>query len=74
MKLFSKTILSLQSAALAIGLVGGATAYAQDSSKIGFVNTDRIFKEAAPAKAASAKIERRHPRADGIERLFAKKM
>jgi outer membrane protein len=42
---------------LAIGLVGGATAYAQDSSKIGFVNTDRIFKEAAPAKAASAKIE-----------------
>jgi outer membrane protein len=57
LKLFSKSILSLQSAALAIGLVGGATAYAQDSSKIGFVNTDRIFKEAAPAKAASAKIE-----------------
>ena len=57
MKLFNKTILSLQSAALAVCLVAGANVYAQDVSKIGFVNTDRIFKEATPAKAASAKIE-----------------
>lgn len=57
MKLFSKSILSLQSAAFAVCLVAGASAYAQESSKIGFVNTDRIFKEATPAKTASAKIE-----------------
>lgn len=57
MKLFNKTILSLQSAALAVCLVAGANVHAQDASKIGFVNTDRIFKEAGPAKAASAKIE-----------------
>jgi outer membrane protein len=30
--------------------------YAQEA-KIGFVSTDRIFREAAPAKAATAKIE-----------------
>jgi len=48
---------SLHSAALAVCLVACANAYAQDASKIGFVNTDRIFKEANPAKAASAKIE-----------------
>ncbi|MDB5775277.1 MAG: OmpH family outer membrane protein [Herbaspirillum sp.] len=57
MKLFSKTTPSLRSAALAVCLVACANAYAQDASKIGFVNTDRIFKEAGPAKAASAKIE-----------------
>ena len=57
MKLFSKTILSLQSAALVVCLVAGANVTAQEASKIGFVNTDRIFKEATPAKTASAKIE-----------------
>ena len=55
MKLFSKSILSLQIAALAVCLAAGASAYAQETSKIGFVNTDRIFKEAAPAKAAPVK-------------------
>jgi outer membrane protein len=57
LKLFSKSILSLQIAALAVCLAAGASAYAQETSKIGFVNTDRIFKEATPAKTASAKIE-----------------
>jgi outer membrane protein len=52
----------LQSAALAACLIAGANVYAQDASKIGFVNTDRIFKEAAPAKAASAKIEQEFSR------------
>jgi outer membrane protein len=33
-----------------------ATVHAQES-KVGFVNTERIFREAAPAKAAQAKIE-----------------
>jgi outer membrane protein len=63
LKAFNKTLISLQSAALALCLVAGAhAASAQETSKIGFVNTDRIFKEAAPAKAASAKIEQEFSR------------
>ncbi len=73
MKAFNKTLLSLQSAALAVCLVAGAHAGAQETSKIGFVNTDRIFKEAAPAKAASAKIEQEFSqRGKEIENLAAR--
>jgi outer membrane protein len=57
LKLFSKSILSLQIAAFAVCVAAGTSAVAQEASKIGFVNTDRIFKEATPAKTASAKIE-----------------
>lgn len=39
---------------LAGAAISGAHA---QSAKIGFVNTDRIFRDAAPAKAAQAKIE-----------------
>lgn len=39
-----------------------ASALAQDSSKVGFVSTERIFREAAPAKAAQAKIEQEFSR------------
>lgn len=35
---------------------------AQDASKVGFVSTERIFREAAPAKAAQAKIEQEFSR------------
>lgn len=38
--------------------------HAQESSKIGFVSTERIFREAAPAKTASAKIEQEFSRRD----------
>jgi outer membrane protein len=38
-------------------------AHAQDS-KIGFVSTERIFREAAPAKTAQAKIEQEFSRRD----------
>lgn len=51
--------LNKQLAALALvsaSLLGMSTAHAQEL-KIGFVNTERIFREAAPAKAAQAKIE-----------------
>ncbi|MET2990588.1 OmpH family outer membrane protein [Herbaspirillum seropedicae] len=34
-----------------------APAHAQESSKIAFVSTERIFREAAPAKAAQSKLE-----------------
>ena len=40
-------------------------AYAQaQEARIGFVNTERIFREAAPAKAAQAKIEQEFSRRD----------
>ncbi|MEN3365619.1 MAG: outer membrane protein [Burkholderiales bacterium] len=38
--------------------------HAQEVSKIGFVSTERIFREAAPAKTASAKIEQEFSRRD----------
>lgn len=57
MKLPSSLSPLLKSAVLcAASLVFIANAYAQDT-RIGFVNTQRIFQEANPAKAAQAKIE-----------------
>ncbi|HVL76245.1 MAG TPA: OmpH family outer membrane protein [Noviherbaspirillum sp.] len=40
-----------------------AAAQAQEA-RIGFVNTERIFREAAPAKAAQAKIDQEFSRRD----------
>lgn len=37
-------------------------AQAQEGAKIGFVNTERIFREANPSKAATAKIEQEFSR------------
>lgn len=42
--------------ALSAGLLLASSALAQDA-RIAFVNTERIFREAAPAKAAEQKIE-----------------
>ena len=40
-----------------------APAFAQDAAaRIGFVNTDRILREAAPAKAAQSKLEQEFSR------------
>ncbi len=39
-----------------------AAAQAQEASKVGFVNTERIFREALPAKQATAKIEQEFSR------------
>jgi outer membrane protein len=41
----------------ALVLAGSATAQAADY-KIGFVNTERLFREAAPAKRAQSKLEK----------------
>ncbi|MFM1948308.1 MAG: Chaperone protein Skp precursor [Pseudomonadota bacterium] len=41
---------------LALGAMGASLASAQEF-KIGFVNTDRIFREASTAKSAQAKLE-----------------
>lgn len=39
-------------------LLGWALAASAQSPKIGFVNTERVFREAAPAKRAQQKLER----------------
>ncbi|MBB3211944.1 outer membrane protein [Herbaspirillum sp. Sphag1AN] len=57
MKFITKSLLSIQAATLAVGLLAFANVHAQESSKIAFVSTERIFREAAPAKAAQAKLE-----------------
>jgi outer membrane protein len=48
---------------LGVFLLPLAPAQAQES-KIGFVSTERIFREAAPAKAAQAKIEQEFSKRD----------
>lgn len=53
----TKSFLSLQTILMAACLLSFAPAHAQESSKIAFVSTERIFREAAPAKAAQAKLE-----------------
>ncbi len=53
----TKSFLSLQTIVMAACLLSFAPAHAQESSKIAFVSTERIFREAAPAKAAQAKLE-----------------
>ncbi|MFJ3054282.1 OmpH family outer membrane protein [Herbaspirillum sp. NPDC087042] len=53
----TKSFLSLQTVVMAACLMSFAPAHAQESSKIAFVSTERIFREAAPAKAAQSKLE-----------------
>jgi len=57
-----KTLSSRLFAAIVLMALGlGAQLHAQDF-KVGFVNTDRIFKEANSAKAAQAKLEQEFSR------------
>ncbi|MCK9515746.1 MAG: OmpH family outer membrane protein [Ottowia sp.] len=49
---------SLMVAAFAVAVALSPAVQAQDGVRIGFVNTDRLLSEAAPAKAAQAKLER----------------
>jgi outer membrane protein len=47
----------------ATALAAGATlAYAQEATRIGFVNTERILRDAAPAKASQQKLEQEFSR------------
>lgn len=59
---FSMTSLALAIATFATCFLPVA-AHAQES-RVGFVSTERIFREAAPAKAAQAKIEQEFSRRD----------
>ncbi|HJV82677.1 OmpH family outer membrane protein [Noviherbaspirillum sp.] len=60
-------------ALLAALLMPLASAQAQES-KVGFVSTERIFREAAPAKAAQAKIEQEFSRRDKELQEMASKL
>jgi outer membrane protein len=58
LKSLIKSLISLPSAGLlALSLLSAAPAHANDGSKIAFVSSERILREAAPAKAAQVKIE-----------------
>jgi len=56
LKFITKSLLSMQAATLAVGMLSFANVQAQES-KIAFVSTERIFREAVPAKAAQTKLE-----------------
>ena len=51
---------------MAVAVLGAAAAapvaWAQDATRIGFVNTDRMLREATPAKAAQTKLEQEFSR------------
>lgn len=53
----SLSIRHLAAALAAVALLSGPVAEAQTGMRIGFVNTDRLLREAAPAKAAQTKLE-----------------
>ncbi len=57
----SSSVLSRSAALCALSLIFASGVHAEES-KIGFVNTERIFREAAPAKAATVKIEQEFSR------------
>jgi outer membrane protein len=58
----------------ALALVAFATAAAATEYKIGFVNTERLFREATPAKRAQAKIEKEFATRDAEIQKLAKQV
>lgn len=48
---------AVKSAALAVMLASGAVAGHAQELKIGYVNSDRVLRDATPAKAAQVKLE-----------------
>lgn len=53
---------SLMVVAVLAAVAGAPAAIAQESARIGFVNTDRMLREATPAKAAQTKLEQEFSR------------
>ena len=47
---------------LAVALLLPLAGVQAQEAKVGFINTERVFREAAPAKAAQAKIEQEFSR------------
>lgn len=59
---------------MAVALLAFASASAAADYKIGFVNTERLFREAAPAKRAQAKIEKEFAARDAEIQKLAKQV
>ena len=53
---------SLMVVAVLAAVAGARAAIAQENARIGFVNTDRMLREAAPAKTAQTKLEQEFSR------------
>jgi outer membrane protein len=53
---------SLMLVAVLAAVAGAPAAIAQENARIGFVNTDRMLREAAPAKTAQTKLEQEFSR------------
>jgi outer membrane protein len=53
----NRTMLRISCAAAAMFVLAGGVAHAAEY-KVGFVNTERLFREAAPAKRAQQKLEK----------------
>lgn len=64
MKSFTPNFSPLKSFALIAALLLPFAGVQAQESKVGFVSTERIFREAAPAKAAQAKIEQEFSKRD----------
>jgi outer membrane protein len=59
---------------VAVALFASAGTVAAVEYKIGFVNTERLFREASPAKRAQAKIEKEFATRDGEIQKLAKQV
>ncbi|HEX7328454.1 MAG TPA: OmpH family outer membrane protein [Casimicrobiaceae bacterium] len=59
---------------MAVALLAVAGASSAADYKIGFVNTERLFREAAPAKRAQAKIEKEFAARDAEIQKLAKQV
>ncbi len=64
----------LLNATMALALLLSAGAAAGAEYKIGFVNTERLFRDAAPAKRAQAKIEKEFAARDAEIQKLAKQV
>jgi len=60
--LIKSVVLPKYAALLVLLFASFGQAQAQEAAKIGFVNTERIFREANPSKTATAKIEQEFSR------------
>ena len=59
--------------ACAFAVAAPVIAHAQQDLKVGFVSTERIFRDAAPAKAATAKLEQEFSKREkDLQELAAK--
>ena len=71
-----KSVIKNATAALticALALAFPLSAQAQQDLKVGFVSTERIFRDAAPAKAATAKLEQEFSKREkDLQELAAK--